>query len=108
MEGIVALVREVLTPDLLKPGYRGHCYAASEAIFWHEGGLDAGHSMMQIRHEGVSHWFVLLEDGTVLDPTADQFRTPVPYRSARRNNGFVVQRGVSRRAATILRRVEAL
>ncbi len=113
---LIQSIQAVLSPDLLRPEYRrraeghhhptfGHCYAASEALFWLVGGLEEGNSMMQIRHEGVSHWFVRLADGTALDPTSDQFETPVPYELARANNGFVRQHGRSARASEIIRRL---
>lgn len=104
-------IRAVLTEDLLKPQYRnrpgrtptaGHCYAASEALFHLLGGKAAGLTPMQVRHEGVSHWFLRTPDGP-LDPTADQFTTPVSYRDAV-GRGFLT-REPSTRAAEILRRV---
>lgn len=76
---LVAAIRSNLTPDLLKKGQTGHCYVASEA-YYH---LRPGWTPYVIRHEGATHWF-LRAGGEVLDITADQFRTPVPYAHARR------------------------
>lgn len=111
-EDLIVDVQAVLTDDLLLQAgvprthrLAGHCYAASEAVFCVLGGLDAGHSMTQVRHEGVSHWFVRLSDGTVVDPTAEQFETPVPYERGRANNGFVRQHDPSAPAQEILARI---
>jgi hypothetical protein len=32
-----------------------------------------------MRHEGEPHWWLVDADGDVLDLTAEQFSTPVPY-----------------------------
>jgi hypothetical protein len=103
-------VREVLSDDLLKPEYRrltnrkpttGHCYAASEALYHLLG--PAGFTPQNIRHEGASHWYLKADDGAILDPTADQFDTPVPYEAGR-GKGFLTKQP-SKRALEIIRRV---
>lgn len=112
VQELVERVRGALTPDLLKPAYRtadrpnssGHCYAASEACFHLLGGKTAGWTPQSIRHEGVSHWFLKHRSGKVLDPTGDQFETPVPYEKAV-GKGFLT-REPSKRAREIMRRVE--
>ena len=57
----------------------GDCYPAAEVVYHAAGGKRAGLTPVQVEHEGQSHWFVRGEDGRVYDPTADQFKTPVPY-----------------------------
>lgn len=76
--------------NLRKPAYRGnhipsagHCYIVSELLYHALGGKDAGWTPQTLRHEDSPHWFLRHTDGTILDPTADQFRTPVPYEKAR-------------------------
>lgn len=110
----VHAVRASLSDDLLKPQYRaqpnrrpttGHCYAASEAVYHLLGGKDAGWTPVRIRHEGGPHWFLRHTDGTVLDPTGDQFDTPVPYATGT-GCGFLT-RSPAARAREILRRVFA-
>ncbi len=105
-------IAAVLTDDLLHARYRnlpdrkpttGHCYAASEAAFHLLGGKDAGWSAYVVRHEGGTHWFIRHSGGTILDVTARQFRTPVPYAAARRI-GFLTK-GPSARAREIIRRL---
>lgn len=88
-DALVAQIRAQLTDDLLsrrearKPRRTptaGHCYVASEAL-WHLTGQTF--RVYRIRHEGSSHWFLRTPGGRVVDPTADQFATPVPYDQAR-------------------------
>ncbi len=108
---LVELVRDALTPDLLKPIYRstgrpnssGHCYAASEALFHLLGGKAAGWVPQSIRHEGVSHWFLKHRLGEIIDATEDQFETPVPHERAV-GRGFLTWEP-SKRASEIMRRV---
>lgn len=105
-------IRSVLSDDLLKPAYRdqprrtptaGHCYAASEALYHLLGGREAGLVPVVLRHEEGPHWFLRADDGSILDPTADQFATP-PDHAAGKGCGFLT-RDPSRRAAEILRRL---
>ena len=116
-QATVEAVRGALTADLLKPEWRrlaeatgrpmlGHCYAASEAVYHLLGGKAAGYTPMSIRHEDGPHWWVRGPRGEVIDPTAEQFVTPVPYgRSVAK--GFLT-RQPSKRAAEIIRRIGAL
>ena len=100
--------------SLLKPIYRekvsagahpitGHCYAASEAVFHATGGQERSPWRPHvIRHEEGTHWFLKHRDtGEVLDPTSEQFETPVPYTSGRAT-GFLT-RIPSKHAQAILR-----
>lgn len=117
LPGLVSRVQGVLTPDLLKPEWRavatqegarpftGHCYAASEALYHLLGGKAAGLKPKTIRHEGGAHWWLEDADGRVIDVTAAQFETPVPYADGR-GCGFLT-REPSRRAATIMQRLRA-
>jgi len=98
-----------LTDDLRKPKYRGHpnplaghCYVVAEVLKWHFG---ARWTPMQIGHENDSHWFLKNKDtGEILDPTAPQFKTPVPYKNAR-GRGFLTKE-LSKRARILLERVQ--
>ena len=59
------------------------CYEASETLYHLLGGKEAGLTPMQIRHEGVSHWYLRWEVGSdtfYIDPTSSQFTYQVPYR----------------------------
>ena len=117
-------IRVNLTPDLLAGEYRacatsgpmasspvaGHCAVATEALYFMLGGKAAGYTPMNVRHEGVSHWYLRTPDGRYLDPTADQFDTPVDYASGR-GRGFPTPRQgraeppPSKRAAVLLSRI---
>lgn len=107
---LVEDVQSCLTDDLRKPKYQGHenpmtghCYVASEALYHTLGGKDAGWKPMFIRHEGEPHWFIQNEQGIILDPTASQFSTPVPYEDAK-GMGFLT-RQPSKRAQVLLERL---
>jgi hypothetical protein len=129
----IALVRSVLTPDLLHRDYAGlrtigvgtdgHCASAAEAVYFLLGGPRAGLAAWVARDaDGTTHWWLQTQDGRRIDPTADQFAregTVPPYMRGilGRAGGFMGQRidpdspyGFNRRpgrtAAEILRRVE--
>jgi hypothetical protein len=108
---IVTSVRKNLSDDLRKPEFRGHeckttghCYVASEAVYHLLGGKAAGYTPMQVTHEGTSHWFLKHESGKIIDPTADQFTTPVPYEKAK-GKGFLTKKP-SKRAQVLLGRMD--
>lgn len=112
MNGLVQKVQENLSDDLLKKSFKshscntgGHCYVASEALYHLLGGKDAGYTPMNINHEGVSHWFLRHSSGQILDPTAEQFKTKVPYDKAR-GRGFLTKQP-SKRAQTLMKRVKS-
>lgn len=105
---VVRRVQECLTDDLRLPIYRGranplagHCYLASEVIFWVLGGRSGDWIPCTIRHEGSSHWFLRSRDRSrILDATASQFETPVPYAQGR-GRGFLTSTP-SKRARVVL------
>lgn len=111
--GLVKDVRTCLSEELRKKAYRnnpnpmaGHCYVASEAIYHKLGGKVAGWTPQTIRHEGGPHWYLKNQDGTIIDPTCDQFETPVPYDQGH-GCGFLT-RQPSKRAQEVLGRLNAL
>ena len=62
----------------------GHCFVATNA-FWHlTGGLRGRYRPLQVRVEGESHWFLVDDEGRVVDLTASQFASRVPYEDGRR------------------------
>ena len=110
VRALEASIRSVLHPGLLKPEFRkscegkpasyGHCYAASEAAYHALGGKEAGWTPQNVKHENAPHWFLKHASGRILDPTADQFKTPVPYERAV-GKGFLTKEP-SKRARAIL------
>lgn len=108
---MVEAVKSHLTDDLRKPQYRGHenclaghCYVASEALYHMLGGAKAGWVPQTIQHEGGSHWYLKHKhSGAIIDPTKDQFATPVPYTNGR-GCGFLTKQP-SKRTQTVLNRV---
>jgi len=100
---LIDRIKKHLEPSLLLAKYRGqshplagYCYVASEAYFHLAGGKGSGLKPMQISHEGVSHWFLLndrnltLAGSQIIDITAGQFKTPVPYSDAK-GRGFLTK-----------------
>lgn len=76
----------------------GMCYIASEALFHLSPGY---YKVKNLKHEGVQHWW-LVEKGTgrVVDLTASQFETPVPYDKGV-GRGFLTKQP-SKRAQVII------
>lgn len=83
----------------------GHCYVATEAVYHLLGGKRAGLTPCRTRVGDDTHWWLVDTDGTVIDPTADQFEAPVPYHVGVRT-GFLTK-NPSRRCAAVLARVDA-
>jgi hypothetical protein len=106
-------VQFVLTDELRRAPWRGspnplagHCYVASEAVWHMSGGTESGLTPQVIRHEGATHWYLRRSDGEIIDPTASQFQTPVPYEQGR-GCGFLTK-APSKRAQVVINRVKGL
>lgn len=115
---LIETIQSVLTPDLVRPKYRGHpenpmfghCYVASEALFYLLGGRDQPYRPCRGKDEtGDVHWW--LEDpltGDRLDVTASQFysvgRIP-PYKAGR--FGPFLTKEPSKRARVVMDRVHS-
>jgi hypothetical protein len=112
-------IQRSLSLDLLHANYRdrdanalyyacqGHCYAATEALYYLYGRA-AGFVPYVFKHDnGDTHWWLANpETGLVLDPTEPQLDgMTFPYERGRRQ-AFLTPRP-SRRAAEIIRRVRA-
>lgn len=87
----------------------GHCYVWAEAFIHlaRQRGL-GGWRQMHVKHEGGPHWFVQHVDGTVLDGTAGQFATPVPYSEGRHRPFLYVSNnigGPSKRSLDVMSRL---
>lgn len=104
-------IRAALSDDLRSSRYRGiacstagHCYVASEAAYHALGGPASGFTPQFVRHEGEPHWYLKHDaTGLIVDLTADQFATPVPYAQGR-GKGFLTKEP-SKRARVILERI---
>lgn len=105
-------VRDSLSPDLRRAPYtgdeddecRGYCYVASEAIWHLLGGKSSRYQPHRIVHEGQPHWY-LMSDTDVIDVTACQFRSRVPYKDGKRR-AFITGRP-SRRARLLMARARS-
>ncbi len=98
------LIVDSLTDDLLSPPYRklkkshpnanetfGHCYVATEAVYYLMGGKDMGWAPQFVRVAGYAHWYLKHESGFIFDPTASQFKIPIPYHQGR-GKGFLTNK----------------
>lgn len=85
---------------------KGHCYVASEALWWAIGNERDSFTPMTVRHEKSVHWWLSHRPrpGSAwhVDPTADQFKTPVPYERGR-GRGFLTL-SASKRANAMMTR----
>lgn len=95
-----------LSPDLLKKGYEGshplsgHCYVASEAYYHLSGEKLTPHT---VKHEGVTHWYLIDKNGEIIDLTKEQFETSPDYTKGR-GRGFLTKRP-SKRALILMERI---
>jgi hypothetical protein len=116
LDRLVRLIHRHLTDDLRRSPWRGsadplagHCFVASEAIYYLLGGRAAGWKPLSMRHEGAPHWLLRHEpSGRVVDATEWQFRTP-PDVACAVGKGFMSSRPdtPSARARELMRRVRA-
>lgn len=102
-----------LTPELVKKEFLflqkkhrlgGHCYVATEAMYYLLGGKSSGYMPASIVHEGVKHYYLKhRESREVLDLTAAQFTTAISYEKGR--GSVYRQSKPSKRTAVLLERV---
>lgn len=122
-QNLIKKIQSVLTPDLLKGMWAkeatnpmtGHCYAATEALYWLLGGPDSEFKPFVLSHktfpegldEGETHWFLRNEKtGEILDPTKEQFEdVPILYDRGTPNGMMNYPKGGSKRAKEIIRRI---
>lgn len=82
---------------------RGNCYVTCEALYHLLGGKEAGYVPHTVHHEGDVHWYLVLYETHIIDPTASQFRTPPPYHRGR-GCGFLTK-GPSKRARELMKQL---
>ena len=85
---------------------RGNCYVTCEALYHLMGGKAAGLKPMTVKHEGDTHWFlVMTRTGNafpvIIDPTVKQFKTFPNYLKAR-GRGFLTKEP-SKRAKKLMK-----
>ena len=108
---VVTAIRAQLGPHVLRPDWRkrrpdaavaswGCCYIAAEAVYHALGGESAGLKVMHVNHEDSPHWYLVDAAGAPVDPTVDQFATPVPYARGK-GKGFLTLQP-SKRAQALL------
>lgn len=95
---------------------RGNCYVTCEALYHLLGGKKAGYIPHRVKHEGDTHWYLILRQPTlflgnrvvesldlIIDPTASQFKTRPDY-SKGVGAGFLTKKP-SRRARAMMKRM---
>jgi len=106
---LISSIVNNLSDDLLKNEYKnldgknkytGHCYVASET-YYHLSNEEL--SVYHIKHEGSTHWFLKNDKSEIIDLTASQFKTNVPYDRAKR--GFFLTKKPSKRCQILIDRV---
>jgi hypothetical protein len=98
----------VLTPELVKPAFKGqhylagHCYASVEAI-WHMAEDRKDWTPCRVMVGAVAHWY-LGQGDEVIDPTAAQFgEGEVDYKAGKLSR--FLTKMPSNRAKTIMTRL---
>jgi hypothetical protein len=126
-ESLIRDIKKVLTPDLLKGYWKkvgsensmaGHCYVATETLYWLLGGPDGPYKPFVLGHntwpegldEGETHWFLKnMETGEILDPTKEQFGDiNIAYDKGTPNGMMNFPKGGSKRAREVMRRLQEL
>ena len=103
-----ALTEELRSEDhrLGHGRYDGFAYPAAEAYFHLAGGDAAGLHPVQLKRRGKSHWWLVDEDGRVIDLTlAPRETSDFPYDRGKRRPFRYTRAGLSRRAQAIVERV---
>lgn len=124
-EELIRKIKSVLTPDLLKGYWKkhqdpnnpmgGHCYAATEALYWMLGGTKSDWKTYVLNNltwseglkDGETHWFIRnTKTGEILDPTKEQFGIKeINYDGGKNNTMMNYPNGGSKRAREIIRRI---
>lgn len=121
-DNLIKKIQSVLTKDLLKGMWNkdfdnplaGHCYAATEALYWMIGGPESDWKTYVLSHlswpegldKGETHWFLRNNKGEILDPTAGQFGgQDIAYDKGKYNSMMNHPKGGSKRAREIMRRI---
>jgi len=121
---LIRKIQSVLSPDLLKGMWNqkfdnpleGHCYIATEALYWLLGGPDSEFRPYVLSHknfpesldERETHWFLKNKNtGEILDPTSGQFEDiPILYDRGTPNGMMNYPKGGSKRAKEIIKRIK--
>lgn len=118
-EELIAKIRAVLTPDLLKRPYReenaanpmfGHCYVASEALFYLLENREDYCACRATDERGIVHWWLVNKTtNQIHDVTADQYLSKglVPPYELGKRSGFLTKLP-SKRCQVVLERVREI
>ena len=99
-------IQAVLTEDL--DAGQGFAYVGAEAYFHLAGGYDASLHPAHLKYRGKSHWWLVDSGGRVIDLTlGPRENSSFPYHRGKRRPFRYTPAGISRRAQTIVERVQA-
>lgn len=113
-------IQSVLSPNMLKHKYRtklgigdhftcGHCFAATDAAY-HLYGKENGFKPKVLGNKefpnglekGETHWYLMRDDGAVIDPTREQFgNLDIPYSNGK-GNGYISKEKATTRGRLIM------
>jgi len=121
VEQVIDEIKKHLTPDLLKDQYRtdnvnnplfGHCYHATEALYHIIRDFQLPAEFMEFKpcrgidESNIAHWWLQNEQGDILDPTAEQYKSrgiQPPYHNGR-FRPFLTKEP-SKKAKTIMKQI---
>ena len=110
MKKLKTKIIENLSDDLLKKEYlnspnknkfTGHCYVASEC-YYHLSNEKL--KPYYVKHENSTHWFLRNERDEIIDLTAKQFNTSVPYSKGKR--AAFLTNYPSKRCKVLIKRIQ--
>jgi hypothetical protein len=117
---LIQVIRQNLSPDLLKPAFRknwtaenptyGHCYVATETLYHLLGGKKSGWKPCVGKDEaGNCHWWLQNEAGERLDVTDEQYlyKAQKPPYEKGRGCGFLTKQP-SKRAQILIQRANRM
>lgn len=115
-ESMMMIIRNHLTPDLLTKKYReenlknpmyGHCYHATQALFY----LLDPHDLIPmsgIDYRGDTHWWLYDDRGVIYDTTADQYysvgQVP-PHNVGKKTNWYGWKQRPHQRSLDLMMRI---
>lgn len=119
-EDVSKKIQSVLSQDMLKHEYKaklkntdhftcGHCFAATDAAY-HLYGKDRGFKPKVLGNKefpeglekGETHWYLMRDDGSIIDPTKEQFgNLEIPYDRGK-GNGYISKEKATTRGRLIM------
>jgi len=105
MNELINQIINSLSKDLLKKGFNGHCYIATEALYYLLSDKEKKNfTPATLKIKGTTHWFLKnIKTNEIIDPTKQQFNFELNYDKAR--NRFFLTNTPSKRTLILLNRI---